>query len=283
MQQFDEVYNILTEEKKQVDSNVKVYLGSDPSYEKSYVRSSVIDNQNVYTSLRAEIKTEYTIYDVAVNGENKMTFNSEDEANKYASDLKGKVAKLNIQVTTEKVADVGDMTTVERADTILKDIVSRNQPLIPTNTIKTNTNKTTNNNSSSVGVNTAFSNGGIWPTTSRYVSSRYGWRSDIGDFHTGTDIAGKSGDPIYAYKDGVVVFAGWGGSYGNLVKIDHGNGIQTWYAHNSKILVSVGQSVSQGETVSLMGRTGFATGNHLHFEVRLNGAAVDSYKYIVGK
>ena len=73
---------------------------------------------------------------------------------------------------------------------------------------------------------------------------------------------------------------GWLGGYGNLVVVDHGNGLSTAYAHASSILVSVGQSVSQGQTVSLVGSTGHATGPHLHFEVRVNGVAVDPLPYL---
>lgn len=289
-QQFDEVYNALVTEKQQIDPNVKVYLESDPTFQTSYIRGSLLASQNIYTNLRAEIKTEFTVYDVAVNGENKMTFNTSDEANKYASDLKGKVTKLNVEVKSEKVNNIDNTTSIDTANNILNDIVDRNQPVeLPKATVSntTTTSKKTSTNttakaSSSV-ASTAAAQGGIWPTVSRYISCRFGWRPEFGDFHTGTDIAGHAGDPIYAYKSGTVIFAGWGGSYGNLVKIDHGNGFQTWYAHNSKILVSVGQTVSQGQTISLMGMTGFATGNHLHFEVRLNGVPVDSYNYIVGK
>lgn len=287
-QEFDEVYNTLITEKKQVNSNVKVYLDSEPIFETSYIRDSLIAKQNVYTSLRAELKTEYTIYNVAVDGEKKMTFNTEDDANKYASNIKKEVAKLNVEVTSEKVSDLGELTTIERADSILKDLVSRNQPviIIPTVPIKktqiTYKTTTTNATASNDIANAAAAQGGIWPTTSRYISSPYGWRG--ASFHTGTDIAGRSGDPIYAYKDGLVTFAGWNaGGYGYLVKIDHGNGISTWYAHCSKILVSAGDTVSQGQKISLMGTTGYSTGNHLHFEVRISGTPVNSYNYIAGK
>ena len=128
-QQFDEVYNDLVTEKQNIDSNVKVYLESEPTFETSYTRDSLIAKQNVYTNLRAEIKTEYTVYQVAVDGENKMKFDTQDEANKYAENLKSEVSKLNVEVKEEKVEDKGEITTVERADSILKDIVDRNKPV----------------------------------------------------------------------------------------------------------------------------------------------------------
>lgn len=111
-----------------------------------------------------------------------------------------------------------------------------------------------------------------WPISS-HINSYYGYRS--GRQHTGIDLAGHTGDPFAAAASGKVVSAGWGGGYGNMIVIDHGNGIQTRYAHASKLLVSVGQSVSKGQTIGLVGSTGNSTGPHLHFEVILNGSTVN--------
>jgi murein DD-endopeptidase MepM/ murein hydrolase activator NlpD len=280
-QQFDEVYTTLVAEKQQADANAKVYLDNDPVFETSYIRDVLLSTQNVYTNLRAAVKTEYTIYKVMVNNENKMTFNVEDEANKYADNLKKQVSKLNVQVTSEKKSELVEMTTIERADSILSDIVSRNKPITPTKT-NTRTYTATNAKASAQIANVAAAQGGIWPTSSRLITSPYGWRYD--GFHTGTDIAGRSGDPIYAYKSGLVTFAGWNaGGYGYLVKIDHGNGVSSWYAHCSRILVSAGDTVNQGQVIAKMGTTGYSSGNHLHFEIRIGGSTVNSYLYIAGK
>ena len=91
--------------------------------------------------------------------------------------------------------------------------------------------------------------------------------------HLGIDIAAPDGTPIVAAKSGTVVSAGWGGGYGNVVVIDHGGGFATAYAHQSKLAVSVGQDVTQGQLIGYVGSTGTSTGNHLHFECRLNGVA----------
>jgi murein DD-endopeptidase MepM/ murein hydrolase activator NlpD len=101
-----------------------------------------------------------------------------------------------------------------------------------------------------------------------------------GRMHEGIDIAGSSGTPIAAAASGTVIVAGWSGGYGNLVVIDHGNGISTAYGHNSSLAVSVGQTVGQGAIIAGMGTTGHSTGVHCHFEVRVNGAAVDPLGYL---
>ena len=120
----------------------------------------------------------------------------------------------------------------------------------------------------------------IWPSKG-VITSPFGSRVDpvtgaIGAFHEGIDIADDYGSQIVATAAGVVTFAGYtDGGYGNLVEIDHGNGFVTRYGHNSAVLVTVGMSVKQGQTIALMGSTGKSTGAHVHYEVRLNGAPVD--------
>jgi murein DD-endopeptidase MepM/ murein hydrolase activator NlpD len=119
--------------------------------------------------------------------------------------------------------------------------------------------------------------GFIWPVNGPVVSG-FGMR--WGRMHEGIDISAASGTPIVAAAAGVVIHAGWLGGYGNLVVVDHGNGLATAYAHASSILVGVGQRVSQGQTIALVGSTGNSSGPHLHFEVRLNGNAVDPLAYL---
>jgi murein DD-endopeptidase MepM/ murein hydrolase activator NlpD len=129
----------------------------------------------------------------------------------------------------------------------------------------------------STGNGQASAAGLIWPCDGVVVSG-FGMR--WGRMHEGIDIDCAYGTPNRAAAAGTVIYAGWLGGYGNLVVVDHGNGLSTAYAHASAILVSVGQSVSQGETVSLVGSTGHSTGPHLHFEVRINGVAVDPLLYL---
>jgi len=106
------------------------------------------------------------------------------------------------------------------------------------------------------------------------LSSGFGWR--WGRMHNGIDIANYVGTSVVAAADGEVVFAGWRGGYGYLIEIRHQDGVKTLYAHNSKLLVSVGQKVDQSQPIALMGSTGNTTGPHLHFEILDdNGVAAD--------
>jgi murein DD-endopeptidase MepM/ murein hydrolase activator NlpD len=115
-----------------------------------------------------------------------------------------------------------------------------------------------------------------WPVSGR-VTSEYGYRvhpiSHKKKMHAGIDISAPTGTPVHAASDGVVISAGWnGGGYGNLVLIDHGSGVVTAYAHNSSISCGPGQSVKRGDVIAKVGSTGYSTGPHCHFEVRVNGA-----------
>jgi murein DD-endopeptidase MepM/ murein hydrolase activator NlpD len=119
--------------------------------------------------------------------------------------------------------------------------------------------------------------GFAWPVSGP-VTSGFGAR--WGRMHEGIDIAVPSGTPVHAAAAGTVIHAGWLGGYGNLVVVDHGNGISTAYAHNTSIAVAVGQQVAQGEVLAYSGNTGNSTGPHVHFEVRVNGGAVDPMGYL---
>jgi murein DD-endopeptidase MepM/ murein hydrolase activator NlpD len=110
------------------------------------------------------------------------------------------------------------------------------------------------------------------------VTSNYGWRWR--SFHSGVDFAASTGTPVTASKAGTVVYSGWKGSLGYCIIIDHGNGVQTLYGHNSRLIASVGSYVTQGQTVALMGSTGRSTGPHCHFEVRVNGISQNPWNYI---
>lgn len=122
--------------------------------------------------------------------------------------------------------------------------------------------------------------GWVWPIVGGMQSSEFGWRADMGDFHNGLDIAVPAGTPAVAARSGVVEMAGWDNGYGMCVIIDHGDGIKSRYAHASSLLVSVGQSVGQGQPIIGVGSTGRSTGNHLHFEIIVDGEPQNPRSYL---
>ena len=129
----------------------------------------------------------------------------------------------------------------------------------------------------------AGAGGMIWPLDGP-VTSEFGWRTHpifgTARFHSGLDIGGDYGLPIYAAAGGTVIHAGWISGYGNTVILDHGGGVTTLYGHNDSLNVGVGQTVSQGQVIAMCGSTGNSTGPHCHFEVRENGEPVSPYNYL---
>ncbi len=122
------------------------------------------------------------------------------------------------------------------------------------------------------------SSGGLgWPVVGQ-VTSGFGGR--WGRMHEGIDIAVPTGTPVHAAAAGTVIYAGWMSGYGNIVVIDHGNGLSTAYGHNSSLVVGQGSSVGKGFVIALSGSTGHSTGPHVHFEVRVNGSPVDPLGYL---
>jgi murein DD-endopeptidase MepM/ murein hydrolase activator NlpD len=123
----------------------------------------------------------------------------------------------------------------------------------------------------------------LWPVYGRLMSS-FGGRSDpfsgVSAVHAGVDVQAPVGTPVRASADGVVKFAQWSGHYGRLVVIDHGNGMETWYAHLSRFYAVPGQEIRLGQVIAYSGESGRATGPHLHYEVRVGGTPINPYPYL---
>lgn len=122
----------------------------------------------------------------------------------------------------------------------------------------------------------------LWPTTGHVITQYFGvWECVSGcRVHTGLDIDGDYSSPIYAADDGVVIFSGWRTGYGYSIDIDHGGGVVTRYGHSSKLFVKVGDRVTRGQTIAMVGSTGYSTGTHLHFEVRIGNVAKNPIGYL---
>ena len=123
----------------------------------------------------------------------------------------------------------------------------------------------------------------MWPISGS-ITSDYGWRTHpifgTSRFHSGLDIGADYGDSVVAADSGTVIYSDWQGGYGKTVMIDHGGGLVTLYAHNSELAVYVGQNVSKGQLIAYAGSTGYSTGPHVHFEVRVNGSTTNPLDYL---
>lgn len=185
-----------------------------------------------------------------------------------------KVTQKGVNGITEVVEDVEYVNGVEVARTqvsskVLQNVV--NQKIVQGTKITAVS--TTNGSTALNGMKFA------WPVNGGYLGSSYGWRS--GRMHSGQDIPAPRGTEIYASYGGRVEHAGWSSNgFGYNVIIDHGNGVKTLYGHASRVLVKAGQTVNKGDVVALVGNTGRSFGNHLHFEIRVNGKRINPKPYI---
>ncbi|MEG0664264.1 MAG: peptidoglycan DD-metalloendopeptidase family protein [Clostridia bacterium] len=187
-----------------------------------------------------------------------------------------KVTQEGVNGIDEIVANVSYLDGVEVNREVIKTTTIK-EPVIKKVLKGTKQFSVSTSTGSSVTINSNYKGGFAWPTIGGKMTC--GW---LGYYrHYGVDICNSYGTPVLASAPGVVTYAGWNSwGYGNLVKIDHGNGYVTLYAHNSKLNVSVGQKVSQGQQIAAMGQTGNAYGNHVHFEIHYNGRAINPEPFL---
>ncbi len=239
-------------------------LTATPEYELKLVNKSQDENEDeVIIALQNELEITYKYYEIASNNEVIENVKDEETAEKLVNEIKelsNNEVELTInEKTTKAIEEIQiDDLEVAKENTVEKLNIDTTESIADINGIKVAT----------------------LPVTGT-ISSRYGVSSKIRvSTHTGLDIAATTGTPIKVVADGTITLASYSGSYGYLVKVDHGNGVETWYGHTSKMLVKEGQAVKAGDTIALVGSTGNSTGPHLHFEVRINGEHVNPQKYL---
>ena len=247
-----------------------VTMKAVPSYKLEFVSGNVQTNEDdIMKILKQETETTYKYYAVTFNQETKAYVNTLEEAQQLVTEIKqehSNNSELDIGISEYYTIDIDDAEKIEESANI--ELAKQNVE----NSVNDYIVKEARTVNGIYLANTPV-NGVI---TSRFASIE----SVRSGAHTGLDIGAASGTAIKAAADGTIKYASWMGSYGNLVIISHGNGIETYYAHCSKLLVSVGQKVNSGDTVALVGTTGNSTGPHLHFEVRINGTPVNPQNYL---
>lgn len=239
-------------------------LTATPEYELKLVNKSQDENEDeVIIALQNELEITYKYYEIASNNEVIENVKDEETAEKLVNEIK--------ELSNNEV----ELTINEKTTKALEEIQIDDLEVAKENTVEKLNIDTTESIADINGIKVA-----TLPVTGT-ISSRYGVSSKIRvSTHTGLDIAATTGTPIKVVADGTITLAAYSGSYGYLVKVDHGNGVETWYGHTSKMLVKDGQKVKAGDTIALVGSTGNSTGPHLHFEVRINGEHVNPQKYL---
>ena len=260
---------------KEEDAKLFTVIENMPEYKLALVDKSEQTNEDVILAkLQENSETTYKLYAVTLDGEEKAVLASLEEAEKIVDEMTEKYEddiELDIGITDIITTDKTNETTVRVATANMNEEIENKveeieaeieeQKKIESHTVQ-----------------------GVYlevTPVSGTITSRFGNRESIRTSgHTGLDIAAPYGTPIKAAADGTVTFAGYSGGYGYVVKMDNGNGIETYYAHCSRLYVSAGDTIEAGDTIAAVGSTGNSTGNHLHFEIRVNGSVINPQNYL---
>ena len=244
------------------NDNVAFVNCTTPEYTLTFISNNTeVNDDYVIAKIEENTKITYKYYAVTLNGEQKSVVDSLEEAEKLVADMKEKYEdiKFTIGINELYTQNPDEYETVD----------------IKVATTSVNTELKKIDDSSVNGVYLAQK------PISGIITSRFGSRESIRSYpHNGLDIAAPYGTQIKAACDGKVTFSGDNGSYGNLIIVDCGNGVQIYYGHCSKLYSKVGDTVKAGDVIAAVGSTGNSTGNHLHFEIKVNGVSVNPQNYI---
>ena len=253
-----------------------------PEYKLCLLKRNIVTNdEEIYNKVIEKGIPYYRYYAILEEQQEKYYVSSFEEAENVVNTLKEKNSENidKISILEKYETGINDLVSVDEVVSKLY-VEKKTEVKVAQNTSSrasagyVNTNTTTSGGKTSLGIS-------LIRPISGTITSRFGARSSIrSSAHTGLDISAPKGTPIKAAASGTVTFAGWKGSYGYMLVISHGNGVQTYYAHCNQLYASVGQSVSQGETIAAVGSTGNSTGPHLHLEVRVNGVAYNPQNYV---
>lgn len=260
-----------------------VQVANLPSYKLCLLKKNIVVNdEEIFEKVKEQGITYYRYYAILDNQEEKLYVSNFEEAEQVVNGLKEKNSSNleNISIVEKYEQNMENLITSGEAISKLYvepnkiTTVAQNKANKYNAVGSVNTSHTTSSEKANIGV-------ALIRPISGTITSRFGARSSIRvSSHTGLDIAASTGTPIVAAASGTVTFSGYKGSYGNMMVISHGNGVQTYYCHCSKLYVSAGTQVSQGQSIGAVGSTGNSTGPHLHLEVRQNGVAYNPQNYV---
>ena len=254
-----------------------ISLNAQPEYELKLVnRTENTEEKEVVQELKEEVTVTYKYYEIAVQENVVEKVNTSEEAEELVNEIKEEndSEEINLSIVEKYTQNEEEANTseLEVAKTNVQDTV---QTAIAEIEQQKEEEERWNALPTINGIKLA-----VTPIEGR-ITSRYGASSSIRkSTHTGLDISAVTGTDIKVVADGTVVSAKYNGAYGYLVKVDHGNGVETWYAHTSKMYVKKGDTVKAGDVIAAVGSTGNSTGPHLHLEIRLNGEHLDPQDYL---
>lgn len=266
--------DILKNEDKNIDT---IDIKTNPEYELKLVdRTIETKEEEIVETIQQDVDITYKYYEIALDNQTIDTVNTIEEAEELVNHVKeqNKEQELDLSIIEKYTHNEEEVQTtdIEVAKNDIQEKVTQQLEEIEK---QKEEEERINSMPEINGIKLAYV-----PVTGT-ISSRYGVSSRIRkSTHTGLDIAAPTGTEIQVTAAGTVTCASYQGSYGNLVKVDHGNGVETWYAHASKIYVEVGQKVEAGEVIATVGSTGNSTGSHLHLEIRIDGEHVDPQNYL---
>lgn len=262
--------NLMVASDKNIDA---IDIKENPEYELKLVdRTLEIDEGQIINNVQDDLIITYKYYEIALNNEEIDSVNTLEEAEELIEEMKetNRDKDLDLSVIEKYTQNEEEIETNE-LEIAKKEAQSKIEEQLQKQKEKEEQDAMPEVNGIKLATN----------PISGTITSRYGESSSLRkSTHTGLDIAATTGTPIQVVADGIVTSASYNGAYGNLVKVSHENGVETWYAHTSKMYVTVGQTVTAGEVIAAVGSTGNSTGPHLHFEIRINGEHVNPQNYL---
>lgn len=250
---------------------ISTTLNTEPTYELKFLEDVNLNEDEIISRLKSESTTLYKVYAIVINGEEKTYVKTWEEAENIVNQMNAEFASLeNVTVTaidkyTEDIMSIGTVELADATTSVNSELrsIEAEQKRIAAATVN--------------GVYLS-----VKPVANCTITSRYGvFESSVRNHaHGGIDLAASYGTTIRAAAAGTIKVSEYYGGYGNLIIIDHGNGVETYYGHCSKLYARVGQWVEAGDSIAAVGSTGNSTGNHCHFEVRINGSTVNPQKYM---
>lgn len=247
-----------------------------PKYEICLLKKDIVTtDEEIYNTVISTGKTYYRYYAILLDNEEKMYVSTLEEAENAIEELKSKNSNnINkISMLEKYEIELRDFSTTEQ---VVSSLYEKKPVVVQQSSSPVSYSKSANLSSTVVSLNGV----NLSRPVSGRISSRYGRR--WGTTHKGLDIAAPKGTPIYAAGSGKITTSsyGWNGGYGNYVVIDHGSGVTTAYGHCSSLVAKYGQNVNKGDLIAYVGNTGDSQGNHLHFEIRVNGVAQNPQNYL---